>query len=288
MSEEAVIQHPLEVDQKPLDDFELIALFDQTQQEIKVTKEFHELDTSNNATIKNLLARSRDAMDVMIVNITKLRAQLVIGLRPLKAHFLRAQDTLTRLGGAAADKWQTLHEDLRELPTGSLDVARGKVTKLRERALSSLKPVHARIRRTRDKFTRLRTRATNKSRKLRARENDLRKLLANTTNAVVVTSADRRFVAANPKGLSLFGISEAHMTMFTLDVFLSRGQIPRFAENGARSINRKERHGECEIRRLDGSRRVAEFVFVANYVPFLHVFRFQNDRKWTPGKRLAA
>jgi hypothetical protein len=64
------------------------------------------------------------------------------------------------------------------------------------------------------------------------------------------------------------------MTMFILDVFLSGGQIPRFVENGAPLLNRKERHGECEIRRLDGSLRVAEYVFVANYVPFLHVFRF--------------
>ena len=220
---------PFEVDQKPLDDSELIALFDQTKKEIEAHGELDELYTGNNMPNKKLLTRCLDAIDVMNFKMIQLRERLHSWLKPVKAHFWREQDGRTRLG-----------------------------------------------------------RRADKSRKLRTRENDLRKLLANSPGAVVVTSTNRRFVAANPKGLSLFGISETNMTMFTLDVFLPCGQLPRFDENGTPFSNRKERHGECEIRRLDGSLRVAEFVFVANFVPFLHVFRFQNDRKWTPGTRLAA
>jgi len=113
-------------------------------------------------------------------------------------------------------------------------------------------------------------------------------LLSSSQDAVVVTSVDHRFVAANPRALSLFGISERNMKMFTIDAFLSRRQIPLFDEIGASFTSGKERCGECEIRRLDGSSGVAEYIFVANYVPFLHVCRFHNYRKWTLRRRFAA
>jgi len=41
---------------------------------------------------------------------------------------------------------------------------------------------------------------------VRARENDLRELLASSVDAVVVSNLDRRFVAANPNALNLFGV----------------------------------------------------------------------------------
>ena len=276
------MRDPLEVDQKPLQDSELIALFDQTMKEIAAHCELDELGTVNSVT-----KRCLDAIDVMNFKMIKLREQLVNGLKQLKVHFRRAQDGLMRLGGNAAEKRRELQKGLREQSANSLSVVGRKITKLTKRLRSQLKPVKAHFRRAQDGLVRL-GRRTDKSRKLRTRENDLRKLLANSHDAIVVTSADRRFVAANPKGLSLFGISETNMTMFTLDAFLSGGQIPHFVENGAPLLNRKKRHGEFEIRRLDGSLRVAEFVFVANYVPSLHVFRFQNDRTWKHGKRLAA
>jgi hypothetical protein len=73
-----------------------------------------------------------------------------------------------------------------------------------------------------------------------------------------------------------------------MDAFLPRGQILPFDENGAPLISQKEWHGECRIRRLDGSSRIAEFIFLANYVPFLHLCMFRSDRKWQPEKRIAA
>jgi PAS domain S-box-containing protein len=94
---------------------------------------------------------------------------------------------------------------------------------------------------------------------LRARENDLRKLLASSPDAIVVTNVNRRFVAANPKGLNLFGVSEANLKKFTIDAFLSHGHILSFSGHGSPFIRREKRHGECKIRRLDGSLRVAVF-----------------------------
>ena len=111
---------------------------------------------------------------------------------------------------------------------------------------------------------------------LRTRENDLRKLLANALDAVVVTDDDHRFVAANPKALDLFGVSETNSRNFTIDAFLPRGQILYFDGNGSPFIGREERHGECKIRRMDGSLRAAEYSFVANFVPRRHLCRFHN------------
>ena len=121
----------------------------------------------------------------------------------------------------------------------------------------------------------------------RTRVNDLRELLANSLDAIVVTNVDRRFVAANPKALHLFGVSEANIRQFTIDAFLL-GQIRYFDGNGLPFISRGEKQGECQIRRLDGNLRLTEYIFVANFVPFRHLFRFRNDRECAPRRRAAA
>ena len=104
----------------------------------------------------------------------------------------------------------------------------------------------------------------------------MRKLLASSPDAVVVTDVDHRFVDANPKALDLFGVSEANMRKFTVDIFLSRGQISKLDGNGSLFRRPKAKYGRCEIRRLDGSLRLAEYRFFANFVPFQHLYRFHN------------
>lgn len=113
------------------------------------------------------------------------------------------------------------------------------------------------------------------------RENDLRKLLASSPDAIVVTKGDHRFVAANSRALDLFGISETNMRNFTMDAFLPDSQILHFDANGPPFLKRDEGHGKCTIRRLDGSVRFAEYIFVANFVPLRHLSRFRDV---TPGK----
>ena len=111
---------------------------------------------------------------------------------------------------------------------------------------------------------------------LRAREDGLRLLLTSSRDPIVVINGERRFVDANPKALDLFGISETNMRKFTVDAFISHGQIIKFDGNGSAFIKRSEKHGKCEIRRLDGSLRLAEFTYIANFVPFRHLYRFRG------------
>ena len=111
---------------------------------------------------------------------------------------------------------------------------------------------------------------------LREREDGLRKWLASSPDAIVVTTADHRLVAANPRALDLFGISEANMGQFTLDAFLAHKQILDLDGNGPPFMKRQERHGRCRIRRLDGSLRVAEYTFVTNFAGRRHLSTFHD------------
>ena len=111
---------------------------------------------------------------------------------------------------------------------------------------------------------------------LREREDGLRKLLASSPDAIVVTNADHRLVAANPKALDLFGISGANMGKFTLDAFLPHQQILDLDGNGPPFMKREERHGKCKVRRLDGSLRVTEYTFVTNFAGRRHLSKFHD------------
>jgi PAS domain S-box-containing protein len=104
----------------------------------------------------------------------------------------------------------------------------------------------------------------------------LRKLLASSLNTIVVTDVDGRFITANSKALNLFGVSETNMKKFTIDVFLSQGQTPYLAGHSSLFVRREKRHGECKVRRLDGSLRVAEYVLIAHFLPNWHAWRFRN------------
>ena len=111
---------------------------------------------------------------------------------------------------------------------------------------------------------------------LREREDDLRKLLASSSDAIVVTNAAHRLVAANPRALDLFGISEANMGKFTLDAFLPHQQVLDLDGNGPPFTKREERHGKCKVRRLDGSLRVTEYTFVTNFAGRRHLSKFHD------------
>lgn len=109
----------------------------------------------------------------------------------------------------------------------------------------------------------------------RTREHDLRKLLANCLDATVVTDGDHRLVYANPKALDLFGVSELNIRKFTIDTFLSHCQILELRRKWF-AIRRDERYGKCKISRLDGSLRVAEYIFVANFISRQDLYRFEH------------
>jgi PAS domain-containing protein len=233
------------------------------------------------------------------MEITKFNSQLFAALEQVAVYLWRAPSTLTQLGKSALEKTRRLQEtgratDLRKVLASSRDaivVTSGKITKFSSRLFAALEQVAVHLRRALSTLTGRGKNAIENTRKLqetrRARENDLRELLASSLDAIVVTNGDRRFVAANAKALHLFGVSEANIRQFTIDAFLL-GQIRYLDGTGLPFISREEKQGECQIRRLDGSLRLTEFIFVANFVPFRHLFRFRNVRECASRRRAAA
>jgi PAS domain-containing protein len=178
-----------------------------------------------------------------------------------------------------------------EFLASSLDAAvvvNAKITKFSSQLLVALKQAPLHLRQALDSLME-RGNAIEKPREARReRENDLWELLASSVDAVVVTNLDRRFVAANPIALRLFGVSETNITQFTIDAFLLEGEILHLDGNGLPFISREETQGKCKIRRLTGNLRIADYIFVANFVPFLLLFIFRNVREWLPRRRAAA
>jgi len=111
---------------------------------------------------------------------------------------------------------------------------------------------------------------------LHRRENDLQLLLASSLDPIVVMNGEHRLVDANTKALELFGISKTNLVKFTIDTFLSYEPISKCRVYHSAFIRRAEKHGKCEIRRLDGSLRLAEYIYIPNFVPFRHLLRFRH------------
>jgi PAS domain S-box-containing protein len=224
------------------------------------------------------------------MEITKFRSQFSNASEQVKVYLRLAQNTLTRLGRSVADQPRRLREALRakenylrKLLASSLDaivVTNGKITKFRSQLSNASEQVTVYLRLAQNTLMRLGRSVADQPRRLRealrAKENYLRELLASSPDAIVVMNVDRRFVAANPKALDLFGVSKTNMKKFSIDTFLSHSQFLYFTGHGMPFIGREKRHGECKIRRLDGSLRVAEYIFVANVAPNRHLCRFRN------------
>jgi len=216
----------------------------------------------------------------------KFKSQAYIALEQATVHLERVQHILASLRRGAADKLQearrTSENDLRKLLANSLDAivfANGKIAKFRLPLFIALKKVTVHFQRAQKTLTTLGRSVIDRPRRLqearRTSENDLRKLLANSLDAIVVTDGDHRLVYANPKALDLFGVSELNMRKFTTDTFLSHCQNLELRRKWF-AIRRDERYGKCKIRRLDGSLRVAEYIFVANFIARQDLYSFQN------------
>jgi PAS domain-containing protein len=154
------------------------------------------------------------------------------------------------------------------------------ITKFRSHLWVALEQLSLHLQEARSTLTQLGGTVVDKPRRFqdtfRAREGEVRELLASSVDAMAVTKSDRRFVVANPAALDLFKVSDVNMSNFTMDAFLSDPRIPAVHRNVSPFVRREERHGKCEIRRLDGSSRVVECLFVPNFVPGRHLYRFLN------------
>ena len=265
-----------------------------------VLEETRRLQESYRASdLRKVLACSLDAIVEMSHKIRKFTSQLFGTFEQVTVHLRRALNTLTVRAKSVLEETRRLQEsyrasDLRKVLASSLDaivVTSGTITEFGSRLFAALEQVTVHLRRALSTLAGRGKNALEKIRRLqearRARENDLQELMASSLDAIVVTNVDRRFLAANPKALHLFGVSESNIRQFTIDAFLL-GQLRYFDGNGLTFISREEKQGECQIRRLDGSLRLTEFIFVANFVPFRHLFRFRNDRECAPRRRAAA
>ena len=238
--------------------------------------------------IRELLAGSLDAVREANAKIVKFSPRLLFALRRAALHLRQALNPLAERGKGALQK---MPEILASFLNPAL-VVNGKITKSVSQFLTTLKQAPRHLRQALNPLTEGGKNVLEKTRHLqdarRERENDLRELLSNPVDAVVVTNLDRRFVAANPIALDLFGVSEANITQFTVDAFLLEAEILHLDGNGLPFISREETQGECKVRRLTGNLRTADYVFVANFVPFRHLFIFRNIRECVPRRRAVA
>jgi PAS domain-containing protein len=222
------------------------------------------------------------------MEIAKFSSQLFVALEHATLHLRQALNPLMERGRGALKKLP----ELLALCLNAAVVLGGRISKQSSQFLASLKQAPAHLRRALVPLAEGGRNVFEKTRNLqearRTRENHLRELLASSVDAVVVTNIDRRFMAANSVALRLFGISETNISQFTIGAFLLEDEILHLDGNGVPFISREETQGECKIRRLTGNLRVADYVFVANFVPFRHLFVFRNDREWVRRKRAAA
>lgn len=240
------------------------------------------------------LRQVRNTLTRIGTNVADKSRKLQEALRPAGIHlwqlFRRGQNTLTIVGRSTVDTLRRLQEAIRAqkenvrklqaTSLGAIETTKDRIIKCGPQLFVALAQVTIRLQRGQDTLTRLRRSVPDKPRSLqnalRSRENELRELLESSLEAIVVTNAGGSLVAANSKALDLFGLTRTNMRQFTIDVFLSHSQIQQFGGRRLPFTRRETRHGKCEIRRLDGSLRAAEYSFVPNFTPFRHLCRFRS------------
>jgi PAS domain-containing protein len=147
---------------------------------------------------------------------------------------------------------------------------------LRERTNHTRKTLHERCGATARPDRRITRKPLGLQDSVRTRENSLQLLLTISLDPIVVITAEHSFADANRRALDLFGISRTNMMEFTIDTFLSYKAIAKCERYRSAFIKRVEKHGKCEIRRLDGSLRRADYIYIPNFAPLRHLFRFRN------------
>jgi PAS domain-containing protein len=224
---------------------------------------------------------------VMKTGIEKLRPHISALSKLAAVISQRAQQSIVKSGVAVGHKarqvWTAVHARkyyMPELRTGgavAISAANSGIKKVGSQLYVGWNRY---VQRAGDKVTGVGREIADKPRRLRearhTRENELRNLLATSVDAIVVTDDQHRFVAANTHARELFGVSEANIRNFTLDSFMSKGQIPGFIGHGASFGSAGVKKANCQIRRLNGTLRLADCEFTANHLPFRHLCVFRN------------
>ena len=227
-------------------------------------------------------------------NVADKSRKLQEALRPAGIYLWqlirRRKNTLRILGRSAVDTLRRLQVAIRarekKLQATSLvaiEMTKDKIIKFGSQVFVALAQVTIPLRLGQDTLTRLGRSVADKPQSLpkglRSRENELRELLESSLDAIVVTNAGGSLVAANSKALELFGVTRTNMRQFTIGAFLSHSQIQQFDGRRWPFTRRETKRGKCQIRRLDGGLRVAEYSFVPSFTPFRHLCRFSSVRR---------
>lgn len=230
-------------------------------------------------------------------NVADKSRKLQEALRPAGIYLWqlirRRKNTLRIVGRSAVDTLRRLQvairareKNVRKLQATSLvaiEMTKDKIIKFGSQLFVALAQVKIPLQLGQDTLTRLGRSVADKPRSLqkalRSRENELRELLENSVDAIVVTNAGGSLVAANSKALELFGVTRTNMRQFTIGAFLSHSQIQQFDGRRWPFTRRETKRGKCQIRRLDGGLRVAEYSFVPSFTPFRHLCRFSSVRR---------
>lgn len=229
-------------------------------------------------------------MAVMLKGIEKLRPHISAMKEEAAVIGQRAQQNLVKSGIAAGHKTRqisaALHARKYYLPqlraggAAFISLANGAIKKVGSELHAPLEAGARYVQKARNSVTSIGREIADKPRKMRearqTRENELRNLLATSTDVIVVTDDQHRFVAANTNALELLGVSEANIRNFTLDSFIPMAQILPFNGHWAAFGNNGVKKGNCRIRRLNGNLLLADYEFTANHLPFRHLCIFRN------------
>ncbi len=114
-------------------------------------------------------------------------------------------------------------------------------------------------------------------------ERELHAIIANTTDALLVSDDDRRYVAANPAASRLLGLSPEQLLGRRVDDFLPEADANTVEALWADFLEAGSQRGEMTLRRADGDDVFVDYAAVARYLPGRHlsILRDITKRKTT-------
>jgi PAS domain S-box-containing protein len=212
-------------------------------------------------------------------------SQLSAVIKQLSFHHQRLQNRLIRVRRSAADAFRHLdgacHEVIGKLQKicGAARLGMNReIPKLVFRLYFTLEQAALLFEKAQHSFTKWAKKVGDERSRSRARrsptEVHLWNLTAASQVAAILTDSGGRLTAANPKALDLLGVSESNVRNFSIDAFLVRDGIGDFAKSSLRVKRRRERRGQCKIRRLDGRVSRVEYIAVCDIFPYRHLYKF--------------
>jgi len=216
--------------------------------------------------------------DWIAISIAKARSGLATAFEYVNACLGLAQETKLAFGFKSRKERERLQMERFHINPDDWIAIPG--TKVRSGLDTTFEYVNACLGLAREKMVKFGSRARKERERLqemlREREDLLAKLLADPSEAIVLTDDFHRLLIANQAALALFGVSKKNINRFTIDAFLPYSQILHFQQKGFPFIRGTVRRGKCEIRRLDGSLRIVEFSFQAHFALGRHLAKFRD------------